>query len=62
MFFQVLHHIYAQSNVAYMKEGGDFIVDSTIVIAICVNYFKDLLGSHLFMTNEVIRATIGFIM
>ena len=60
LFFQALHPTYARSNVVYVKQGDEWIVDPNTIMDICVHYFKELFGPQLLMTNEVSRARREF--
>ena len=35
-----------QSNVVNVEQGDVIIVDTTTIVAICVHYFKEFLGSQ----------------
>ena len=56
----MLHPTYARPNVVHVKQGDEWIVDPSIIIDICVSYFKQLIGPQLVMTNEVTTARHEF--
>ena len=43
-------------NMVNVKRGDAIIVDPTTIVAICVHYFKEFLGSQLFMMHEFNKA------
>ena len=46
--------------MVHVKQWDEWIVDPSIIIDICVYYFKLLIGPQLLMTNEVSRACHEF--
>ena len=49
-----------RSNVVHVKQGDEWIVGPSTIIDICVHHFKELIGPHLLMKNEVSRARHEF--